>query len=558
MRYRKTAVYLLTAFLMLVLVVTELILMKQESFIFSANVTTEDSSETIQCWFDDGCYYVFLPSYADPNQARLVTNFLIPVWIQDERVGKETVCGDFPFNEELKIVYKEWGEIREEKIYFCQSGNVPTLYIDTASGTMDYIHEEKGNEESGKLRLYTPEGALDCNTGIRAINGRGNATWNEQKKPYSLELIQSRDLLGMGEAKKWILLANYSDHTNLRNKMCYDFAAAAGCPYTPECQWVDLYLNGDYAGLYVISERNEIDPQRVDIPKENSFLISKEAAYRWDQQKYSAFTSHSNYFMRIHHCGIPEEQAQEIWQSVEDAIYAPDGLDPVTGRHWLDLIDIDSWAQQYLLWEVFADFDAGVLSKFFYYDSVSDKVSAGPMWDMDMILNQYHWYPPNTLMAECKYISDRDQVNLFYTLCQKESFRQRVKELYRQVYRPLLLELIESGMDAYLVQTLTAGEMNSIRWKQPDPCEAVQAMEQYLKERIAFLDDYWESEEDYCIIEFFDVTLDYRWRSLAVRRGEPVGFLPAYSYPWVDYETGEIFDASAPVTRDHIIQLVFS
>ena len=558
MKGRKTAVYLMTVLLVFVIAIVELYMMWEEGFSLSVNVTTADHSETIESWSHDGCYYVFLPSYADPQQTHLVVNPFIQVRIQDKKVGTQTVCADFPFNEALPIVYHAFGKTREKTIYFCQSGNVPTLYIDTASGTMDYIHEEKGNAESGNLRLYTSEGTLDCSAQIESINGRGNATWNEPKRPYSLELAQRKDLLGMGEARKWILLANYFDDTNLRNKMCYDFAAAAGCAYTPECQWVDLYLNGSYAGLYVISERNEVDPQRVAIPKDNGFLVSKEGDSRWDGQNYSAFFSQNGTFLRIHHNGIQGDRAQEIWQSVEDAIFAPDGIDPTTEKHWQDMIDLDSWAQQYLLWEVFAEFDAGTLSKFFYYDGRSDKVFAGPLWDMDMILNNWNWYPPTVLSSGRKYISDRNQVSLFHALYQKEAFSQRVKELYWQIYHPLLKELIENGMDDYLNQSLAAGKMNGIRWKNQDPQEAIHIMKQYLKEHIAFLDDYWISEDDYCIIELVDYTMDYAWRNIAVRRGEPADFLPTYSYPWVDCETGELFDATAPVTRDHIIQLDFS
>lgn len=222
--------------------------------------------------------------------------------------------------------------------------------------------------------------------------------------------------------------------------------------------------------------------------------------------------------------------------------------------HWLDLIDLDSWVQQYLVREVFMDHDAGTLSTFFYYDGDCDKVFAGPLWDMDLILNARYWYTPNALAMGRKYIWDREQVSLFYTLYQKEAFHQRVKELYWQVYRPLLLELTESGMEVYLDQSLTAGEMNCIRWESSDPCEAVRTMKQFLRERIAFLDNYWESEEDYCVIDLIDDTIDDQWRRFAVRRGETADFLPTYSSPWVDAETGEPFDTSAPVTRDRIIQ----
>lgn len=554
MKSRKKTVYLMTGILVLAMILAELVMMKQEGLSFSVEVTTGDGTETVKPWYDDGCYYVFLPSYADPDQAKVVTSFLTPLWIQGERVGSETVCGAFPFNEKLDIRYHVLGETREEKVYVCQSGNVPTLYIDTASGSMDYIHEEKGNAESGKLRLYTPEGVLASNAQIQTIYGRGNSTWWMPKRPYSLELTQSADLLGMGSAKKWILLANYLDSTNMGNKMTYDFAAAVGCAYTPECQWIDLYLNGEYAGLYVISERNEVDPQRVDIPKENSFLISKTVEWHTTDRNYTTFVSDSGAFMRIQHSGIPEERVQEIWNRVENAIYAPDGVDPISGKHWQDLIDLDSWAQQFLLWEVFAEYDAATISKFFYYDDDSDKVLAGPIWDMDRVLNQHQWYTPNILAGSRKYIWNREQVNLFYALYQKEPFHQRVKELYWQAYRPLLVELAENGMQTYLAQSLAAGEMNSVRWESGNPKNAVQEGIEFLKARIVFLDDYWQSEEGYYTIEL-KCENDGQWRSFAVHQGEQADFLPT-DCQWLEYETGERFDISAPVTRDWVIQQV--
>ena len=554
MKNRKKLVYLMTAMFVLVIVVAELALMKQERFSFTVEVTAEDGTEILKPWYYEkrNRYHVFLPGYADPNQAKLVTNYQTDLWIQGAQVKKNTVCGMFPFGEMLDIRYDMRGETWEGEVVFHQSGNVPTLYIDTASGSMDYIHEEKGNTEPAEFRLYTPDGELGSNVQIRTISGRGNSTWSLPKKPYSLELNQDEDLLGMGSAKKWILLANYYDYSNIGNKMSFDFAAGAGCAYTPQCQWVDLYLNGSYAGLYVLSERNEVDPQRVDIPKENSFLISTTLQWRSENRSYSSFTSDRGTFMRIQHTGIPEQRVREIWNCVENAIDAPDGVDPISGKHWQDLIDMDSWAQQFLLWEVFSDFDACTLSKFFYYDDDYGKVFAGPVWDMDNILNIQCWYTPNILAGMRKYIWNREEVNLFYELYQKEPFRQRVKELYRQVYRPLLEELAENGMQTYLFQSLAAAKMNKVRWDSEDPADAIQEWTQYLKMRIAFLDDYWEAEEEYCIIEL-KCTDDDQWRYFGVRRGEPADFLPE-DRQWVEYETGEPFDRTAPVTRDWIIQ----
>lgn len=546
MRKSKIAVCFMTALLLSVAAASELI--QREHFPLSVTIA---GTETIDCWRKDGCYYVFLPGYADGSQAKLVTNPLFPVSIDGQKVGKDTVCADFPLGQRLPIVYSKWGKAHEAQVLFCQSGNLPTLYIDTASGSMDYIHKEKGNAESGKLRLYRDDGTLDCDAQISAINGRGNATWAAEKKPYSLELTQKTDLLGMGKAKKWILLANYYDDSNISNKLSFDFAAEVGCAYTPECQWVDLYLNGNYAGLYLLSERNEVDSQRVDIEENGSFLLSMELEERWNGTNYPAFLSLHGNLLRIQYIGMPADWAREIWQSAEDAIFSEDGVDPRTGKEWEALIDTESWAQQYLLWEVFAEYDAGAISKFFYYDPQTEKIFAGPVWDMDNILNQEKMHPPNILQSQRKYIWNRERESMFYRLWQIDSFRETVKRLYREEYRPRLLELAETGMQGYLAQSLPAARLNCIRWKTGDPAERTTCMERYLKERIAFLDEYLGHEEDYCVLA---VLREPQWRSFAVKRGKTADFLPSENITWLDYETGEPFDITDPVTEDRVIR----
>lgn len=226
-------------------------------------------------------------------------------------------------------------------------------------------------------------------------------------------------------------------------------------------------------------------------------------------------------------------------------------MDPRTGKEWEALIDTESWAQQYLLWEVFAEYDAGAISKFFYYDPQTEKIFAGPVWDMDNILNREKMHPPNILQSQRKYIWNRERESVFYRLWQIDSFRETVKRLYREEYRPRLLELAETGMQAYLAQSLPAARLNCIRWKTGDPAERTTCMERYLKERIAFLDEYLGHEEDYCVLA---VLREPQWRSFAVKRGKTADFLPSENITWLDYETGEPFDITDPVTEDRVIR----
>ena len=103
MRKSKIAVCFMTALLLSVAAVSELI--QREHFPFSVTIA---GTETIDCWRKDGCYYVFLPGYTDGSQAKLVTNPLFPVSIDGQKVGKDTVCADFPLGRRLPIVYSKW------------------------------------------------------------------------------------------------------------------------------------------------------------------------------------------------------------------------------------------------------------------------------------------------------------------------------------------------------------------------------------------------------------------------------------------------------------------
>lgn len=556
MSRKKTVVYCITAVLVLVAALMELGRIRNTDFPFSVQVPAAGGVEQIRCWENGERCYVFLPSYADPAQLRLVTNPLTTVYIDGQRVENGAICEGFPLNEELSLVCKSWGRLYEGKVIFCQSGDVPTLYIDTASASMDYIHKKKGNAESGMLRLYDTTGGFLCNAQIQSINARGNATWVLDKKPYSIELNQKENLLGMGAAKKWILLANGYDDSNIRNKMCYEFAAAVGCAYSPQCQWVDLYLNGEYAGLYLLSERNEVDSQRVDVQPEQGFLVSLEVPCRWDGTNYPAFhTMHGN-LLRVHHPDAAHKWIQELWNSTEDAIFSEDGVNRWTGMRWDELIDVTSWAQQHLFWEVFEAADGGCVSTYFYFDPQQGKIFGGPVWDMDGTMNLFGETPPNLMFSQRQYIWKRNEKNLFYLLWQRESYRETVKTMYREEFRSKALELVETGMDEYLDQCRTAARMNRIRWDMEDPAEEVENMKRRLRKRLDFLDEYWADEEGFYTIEVAPWILWDQWRTFAVRPGETAEFLQIISAQWMDYETGEPFDITAPVTGNLILSYV--
>ena len=99
------------------------------------------------------------------------------------------------------------------------------------------------------------------------------------------------------------------------------------------------------------------------------------------------------------HASVEEiEYISSYMQEIEDAIMATDGINPTTGKHYSEYIDIDSWADKYIVEEISRNNGGGATSSYFYKpsDSVSKKVYGGPVWDYDKAYGNFHSYNQNT------------------------------------------------------------------------------------------------------------------------------------------------------------------
>lgn len=574
MRYGKITVYLFTllfAALALVLWVlepqTETMPQPDMELNIPLSVTAEldGQQEQIRLWLDDaGEGIVFLPSGVELADAVISLDENTYAALNGEPLEDGMRCSGLQTDRSYTLSLTAEGITTEYTLTFMQSAQLPSLHLDVQSGNMNFIHETKGNQESGTMRLYTQTGALNWSGRIESIRGRGNTSWLQDKKPYSLTLAGEADLLGMGQASEWILLANALDPSHLRNKAVYDLAAKAGMAYTPDCQWVELYLNGDYAGLYLLSERNEIHSHRVDLQETGSFLVCREMEWRLISQNDPHITLDSGAALRIHDSGLTKAELRRIWQPVENAILSEDGIDPGTGRSWQELIDLDSWAMDYLTGEIFGNVDGGIVSTFFYRDGTdpSGKIYAGPVWDYDLTMGTKSAWQAEYVQA---FFVDRAHIVSFedttwaYGLNRKPEFQSRIKELYKTVYRPLVQELLETGLDAYAAQIQRAAALDQRRWGTVSAVEETANIRRYLTERLAFLDSVWIEDVRYCKVLMMRGDFSSAFCH-AVLPGERIPELPAYEESWdilgwYDAATEQPFDPTQPIYQDTIVYL---
>ena len=150
---------------------------------------------------------------------------------------------------------------------------LPRVYITTDGGVQatskdEYIdcifRIEQGDRYASSRSNYT-----DSDGGKAEIRCRGNASYTnpemreKNKYSYKIKLDKKADVLGMGKNKHWYLINNWRDTSNLRHKIAYDMAAMLGLAHV-DCTWVELWYNGEYRGLYLLTESISIGEDRVD------------------------------------------------------------------------------------------------------------------------------------------------------------------------------------------------------------------------------------------------------------------------------------------------------
>lgn len=249
---------------------------------------------------------------------------------------------------------------------------------------------------------------FNATTGQISISIRGNSSQNLPKKSYSLETQTNKGknlnfaLLGLPADNDWVLYASYTDRTLMRDPFTYYLARKMG-RYSSRARFVELLINGDYQGVYVLEEKIKQGSNRVAIKKTGSagdtltggYILKIDSpvgsiSYRWASSYINPCRTSARTGFEIEYpkaSDLQEAQKQYIQQyvsSFEDALSSPQFADPVNG--YARYADVDSFVDYFLLTEFTKNQDAYRLSTYFYKDrdSQGGKLTMGPFWDENL------------------------------------------------------------------------------------------------------------------------------------------------------------------------------
>ena len=257
--------------------------------------------------------------------------------------------------------------------------------------------------------FHSEFGALDPLLMDRAlpleyIRGRGNSTWLEEKKPFKIKLQQAADLFGMGSSKHWVLLANAKDETLLHNRLAFYIGRRLGLAFTPRFVPVDLVVNGEYLGSYLLGHSVRVEETRVDIRKlkasdreesllSGGYLLALEP--KPSEAAINCITTQRGVRFLIDTPDLseygPENEAaaaaQRAWiadylQQVEDAVFAEDHTS-ADGVPLRDLMDLESAAKYWWVQVCSLNSDGLQTASTYLYKDRDGKLCFGPLWDFD-------------------------------------------------------------------------------------------------------------------------------------------------------------------------------
>ena len=543
-------------------------------------VFSYDDGRNLKCWHRNPgeMNYVLFPSYVNMSQIKIGTEVARVDLIEGDTVV--TIEGGKEIVSELKTdviydlnIYRSKSEkICHRQVIFLKSGGIPTLYVTTESGGMDRLNADKTYKENGHIELLDENGKLLVSEDLRNISGRGNHTFTFEKKSYLMNFDRDIDFFGMGESDSWVLLCNVYDPAYIRNKLVYEMALQAQMPGSPHSEFVDVYFNGEYGGLYQFCERVDIGKNRLEIgdlsaanqelngpgleyanpflsetgnkkgfllqrnPKDitGGYLLERDYGGKALQTESRFITALGDHFTIKNPKYASREEVEYIsslMQEIEDAIIAPDGVNPNSGKHYTEYIDLQSWADKYLVEEITENQGGGCSSSYFYkpQDSLSSKVYGGPVWDYDKAFGNAAGFNQDTQILGFLTLHDY-HTTWFYYLYRHDDFVEMVKKEYREKFSDYLSIMAEEKADEYLAHIMDSIRLDKVRfgyiWEDsPDYLEQVERVKRFILERKAFLDDIWVNDERVCMVRFLDENKEGT-RCFGVKAGECVNIFP--------------------------------
>ncbi len=290
---------------------------------------------------------------------------------------------------------------QKEEDELAKRQNIPVVRIRT-DGNAPIL--DKKNYVKGSITVSDPEGLYsDVKefTARMGIRGRGNSTWGWPKKPWKVKLDEKAPILGMPADKEWALLANYSDRTLIRNLTAMKISEICGFSWTPRMRSVEIYLNGEYQGVYTFCEHKKVSSDRVDVDIVGETDNSGDAItggyyFEIEEQQDETTCWYTGMGVPMMFSDPEEPTAQQLeyvknyFQEFEASLYSADMADPYKG--YAKYVDVQSFINYYIVQELTKNIDGNFRKSSFLTKERGQKLEMYHVWDFDLTLGNCGYF----------------------------------------------------------------------------------------------------------------------------------------------------------------------
>ena len=288
------------------------------------------------------------------------------------------------------------------------------------------------------------------------IRGRGNSSWTDMpKKSYKIEFQKKQALLGMPKDKDWALIANYADKTLLKNYITYKLSSWLNAGYSPQCQFVELYLNQEYLGVYLVVETLKVNKNRINYIDETNFLAEFDVHYK--AKDAVIFLKDEDKPVTVHYPKLPNDSTLSVLKNHLDSLnelIMSKSFSKDTLKKW---IDFQSYFLFYWVQEFCENRDGNFATSVFFTWVPGSPVKMGPLWDFDLAYDGH----PNVLTQDPKAWFIRNYY--WNTALFKKDFFKKEANSYWSDHRQSFVQIIDS-IEVYRNKLKRPAKNNFKRW----------------------------------------------------------------------------------------------
>lgn len=397
------------------------------------------------------------------------------------------------------IVYNlesESGSIKAYTVNISWDDALAHIYIDTEGGAPivskeEYLYAKLTIDGQSKYE----DRVFELNEQSR-IKGRGNSTWSWPKKPYKIKLDTKETLLSDKDPlsrllpeKDWVLLADYQDGVHLLNNVAFKVGRMLEMPYTNTIIPVELTLNGDYLGVYGLTEQVEVKTNRVNVGK-TGLLLELDI---YSDEKWQFRSADYNLPVMVKEPELDTQAELDLIQSDWNTFEALVASEDFPNNNYLDYIDGESLAKYFIVYMLTSNEEINHPKSTYIHKTAGGKYVMGPIWDFDWAYGYEstgkHFINPNSGLF---WTGTKSGTTFFKRLMLSDS---KIKSLIKKYWSDFTTNHLEELMDyidehAFIIKGAKARNLQI--WNRGLVTDEL-VMKKWIENRVSYIDSFINS-----------------------------------------------------------------